>query len=293
MDTETPSIDQDVQMLRELSARSRTAQMRAILERVLPQYPDHHDVLYYAAQVDWLENKDEEALATISKLVERYPESYWGRMLLFQILDALKRHGEAEAVILELLNDYPDDALGYARYSILMLETMHIDKAGALAARAIQLDPDNERALTASVMHELLANPGEPAKQRLSDLVARYPDSVNTAFMIIAVLSENGRNKEALTIAQEILRQSPDSQENVDLVVSLKLLNHWSMVPLRPMQKWGWAGSIGLWFVMVLVVRNLDGTPLEALTLPIVVVFLAFVIYSWVWPSILGWWLKR
>ena len=78
MEYETPDIAQDLQMLQELAARNRTPQMRAILQRVMPQHPDHHDVLYYSAQVDWLEDKDEDALATVSQLVERYPESYWG-----------------------------------------------------------------------------------------------------------------------------------------------------------------------------------------------------------------------
>ena len=293
MESETPDIEQDLQTLQELAARNRTAQMRAILQRIMPQHPDHHDVLYHSAQVDWLEDKDEEALATISQLVERYPESYWGRMLLFRILDGLNRRGEAEAVVLELLHEYPEDALLYGRYSILMLESLQIDKAGQLAARAIAIDPDNETALTASVLHELLVSPGEPARQRLAELVSRYPEAVSTALMVVSVLSEQNQNKEALRIAQEVLRQSPGSQGVVDLVISLKTVNHWSLAPLRPLQRWGWGASIAIWFVMVMLVRGAKGTPLEPFILPISVVFIAFVVYSWVWPPILKWWIKR
>ena len=274
-------------MLQELSARNRTAQMRVILQRVMPQHPDHHDVLYYLAQVDWLEDKDEDALATISRLVERYPESYWGRMLLFRVLGGLNRRGEAETVILEMLREFPEDALLYGRYSILMLESMQINKAGELAARAIAIDPDEETALMASVLHQLLTDPGEPATQRLAELVSRYPEAVSTALMVVAVLSEQGQNKEALRISQEILRQSPDSQDVVDLVISLKTASHWSMVPLKPLQKWGWGASIAIWFVMVVLLRNVEGTPFEPFAFPILVVFLAFVVYSWVWPPIL------
>jgi predicted Zn-dependent protease len=287
MESETPDLAQDLQMLQELSARNRTAQMRAILQRVMPQQPDHHDVLYYSAQVDWLEDKDEDALATISRLVERYPESYWGRMLLFRVLDGLNRRGEAETIVLEMLREFPEDALLYGRYSILMLESMQVDKAGELAARAIAIDPDEETALTASVLHQLLTDPGEPATQRLAELVSRYPEAVSTALMVVAVLSEQGQNKEALRISQEVLRQSPDSQGVVDLVVSLKTASHWSMVPLKPLQRWGWGASIAVWFVMVVLLRNVEGTPFEPFALPILVVFLAFVVYSWVWPPIL------
>ena len=293
MESETPDIAQDLQALHELAVRNRTAQMRAILQRVMPQHPDHHDVLYYAAQVDWLEDKDEAALATISQLVERYPQSYSGRMLLFRILEGLKRRGEAETVILELLQEYPEDALLYGRYAILMLESMQIDKAGQLAARAIAIDPDDEVALTASVLHELLTAPGEPARQRLAELVSRYPDSVNTALMVVSVLTEHDENKEALRIAQEVLRQSPDSQGVVDLVIALKTATHWSMIPLRPMQKWGWGASIAIWFVVVMLLRGVKGTPLEPYIWPFTIVFLAFVVYSWVWPPILKWWIRR
>lgn len=293
MEAESPDIAQDLQMLQELAERNRTTQMREILQRVMPQYPDHHDVLYYSAQVDWLEDKDEDALATVSRLVERYPDSYSGRMLLFRILDGLNRRGEAEAVILELLREYPEDAFLYGRYSILMLESMQIDKAGELAARAIAIDPDNETALTASVLHELLANPGEPARQRLAELVSRYPDAVSTALMVITVLSHQNKNKEALRIAQEVLRQCPESQDVVDLVVTLKSSNHWSMVPLRPLQRWGWGASIAIWFVMILLLRSVRGTPIEPYAVPVIIAFIAYALYSWIWPPILTRWIRR
>jgi len=293
MESESPDIASDLQMLRELAARNRTSQMRAILQRLVTQHPDHHDVLYYSAQVDWLEDKDEDALSTAFRLVERYPKSYWGRMLLFRILDGLNRHAEAEAIVLEMLGEFPEDALLYGRYSMLMLESMHIEKAGELAARAIALDPDDEIALTASVLHELLVAPGEPARRRLAELVSRYPDAVTTALTVVAVLTEQGQNKEALRIAQEVLRQSPDSQGVVDLVIALKTANHWSMIPLRPLQKWGWGASIAIWFVMIMLLRNAEGTPIEPYAFPIVIAFVAYAVYSWIWPPILKWGIKR
>ena len=240
MNTETPDLDDDIRLLQELGARNRTAQMRDVLHRVMPLHPDHQAVLYYAALVDWLENKDEEALATATRLVENYPDSFDGRLLLFRILDSLGRRAEAEPVIIALINDYPESALLYARYSLLMLETMHVDKAGTLALRALRLDPDNEIALVASVLHELVVNPGESARQRLAELVKRYPEAIGTALTVVSVLSDEGRDREALVIAQEILRQDPNSESLVDLVVALKTASHWSLIPLRPMQKWGW-----------------------------------------------------
>ena len=105
--------------------------------------------------------------------------------------------------------------------------------------------------------------------------------------MVVAVLTEQGRSKEALLIAQEVLRQAPDSQGLVDTVIALKTASHWSMIPLRPFQKWGWGASIAVWFVMVILIRAAENAGYTAQFFPIVVVFLAFVVYSWVWPPIL------
>lgn len=287
MDTGTPDLDDDLRLLDELGARNRTVQMRSVLQRVMPLHPDHESVLYYAALVDWLENKDEEALATATRLVENHPGSYDGRLLLFRILDSLGRRGDAESVIIGLLDDYPESALLYARYSLLMLETMHVDKAGTLAARALQLDPDNEIALMASVLHELVVNPGESARQRLGELVRRYPDTMGTALTVVSVLTDEGRDKEALVISQEMLRQEPSSEPLVELVVGLKAAGHWSMIPLRPMQKWGWGASVAIWFGMLLLLRAMRGMGLEDLVYPVVALFIIYIVYSWVWPPLL------
>ena len=61
------------------------------------------------------------------------------------------------------------------------------------------------------------------------------------------------------------------------------------MVPLYPLQRWGWAGSVGIWFAVVLLLQTgvLNNTPLRDYQGAIALAFLAFVVYSWVWPPIL------
>lgn len=292
MDNETGGVEREVQQLRELASRHRFGQMREVLKQALPLEPDNPDLLYYAAQVDWMEDKDEEALATITRMVELYPDSYAGRLLLFNILDTLGRRSEAEAVIIEMLREYPEDGSLYAAYSILMLKTMQVEKAGELASRAISLTPEDSQALTASVLHELITNPGESARNKLADLVSHDPDAANTALTMVAVLVDQNQLKQALPIAQEVLRQNPDSEDIVDLVVALKADTHWSMAPLRPIQKWGWGASVGLWFGIIILLRALEGTPVESFARPVSLVFLAFVIYSWVWPPIIKRWVR-
>ncbi len=279
--------DRDLSTLDELAARSRYAQMRPILSRLLQQQPDNEYLLYYSAVCDWVADKDDEALATVSRLVETYPDSYDGRLLLFRILDSMGRYGEAEPIIIDLLREYPEDAHLYGRYSLLMLENMQVEKAGKLAERSLQLDPDSQMGLTASVLREIVTDPSDAASVRLQELVRRYPDSISTAMMVVSVLAAQNRNKEALRISQEILRERPDDESNVETVIALKTASHWSMLPLRPFQKWGWGASVGLWFLMIVAIRAVDGTEFEAAFAPVIWIFLGFVVYSWVWPPIL------
>ena len=99
MESDTTEFDRDLQMLHELAARNRHAQVRQVLARLAAQEPDHHDVLYHSAQVDWLEDRDEAALATASRLAELYPQSYWGRLLLVKIQGSLGKLGVCDPTI--------------------------------------------------------------------------------------------------------------------------------------------------------------------------------------------------
>ncbi|MGH8221485.1 MAG: tetratricopeptide repeat protein [Woeseiaceae bacterium] len=293
MNDQENSRPQDIQLLHQLAQRNRFEQMKGILRRALPQHPDDEDLLYYSAFIDWRENKLEAAEETLGKLLSGSPHSYPGRRLLASVLEERQDLAGAEAQLVSLLADYPEDAEAYAEYSLLMLKTMHIDKAGKLAARAMELDPDNDLVLRASVFFKAVSNPGPDADADLRQLIERYPDAAHTGLTLVSTLNEKGRYGEALPIAQEVLRKHPESTEIVDLVVHVKAAAHWSMVPLRPFMRWGWSASIVLWFAAVVGFRVLDGTPLQPYVQPLLYAFLAFVVYSWVYPPFLRWLLRR
>jgi predicted Zn-dependent protease len=279
--------DKDLTTLYELGSRGRCTQMQAIIKKWLPTYPDHHDLLYFSAWIDWREDRDADAMVTVQRLLEHYPESRDGRLLYFELLDGADRLAEAEAVIIGLIKDYPEDASLFGAYSLLMLRAMHVDKAGELAQAGLRLGPDDELCLSASVFHQVISQPGGVAIERMENLVRTHPESVRTACTMMTVLSDRGRYKEALAVAQGLLRQYPDSEEIVDNVVTLKAASHWSMKPLWPFQRWGWGASIAAWFIIVLGLKGLQNSPLQAGANTVGFAVLFYVVYSWVWPPLL------
>jgi hypothetical protein len=67
------------------------------------------------------------------------------------------------------------------------------------------------------------------------------------------------------------------------------------MLPLWPMQRWGWGAAIGLWLAINVILRVLasQGAEWADLTIALSFGFLAYVIYSWVWPPLLRRWMVR
>ena len=79
--------------------------------------------------------------------------------------------------------------------------------------------------------------------EHLLRLLQAHPEQVITATTLVVALSEQGRSREALRIAQELLRNQPDNPHVLALVRELKMQTHWTMLPLYPMQRWGWGGA--------------------------------------------------
>lgn len=285
------NIDHDAAVA-ELSAlleRNRTDGARKVLASALPAFPESPELLQFAAWVAWLDDDNEAALSHVNHALEIEPGAYSARSLLARIHVDEERYQEAEAVILELLGDYPDEPALFALYSRLMLLTFHVDKAEKLAAEALRLDPEHEDALNAHVLCGFVLSPGQEQKQRLRKLLSEHPDQAETVIRLVQALLDEGKNRQAYELSRELVQLYPNNQAFVDMASSLKRASHWSLLPLYPMQKWGWAGSIGIWFAVVLLLGSgvLQNTPLGPHQTTLALIFLGWVVYSWVWPPIL------
>ncbi len=276
-----------VERVYELVARDRCDAARRLVVEGLRSNPDSPPLLYYSAYIDWRQDRNAEAAETLGKLLALEPEDYLGRKLLARLQEEQGRLADAELTWIALLRAFPEDADLYFGYGRLMLNTLHIDKARRLVAEGLRRDPHDHEGLFLAGLCDFVDGRRLDTTEHLTTLVRLYPDSMQTGLALVAALQQRGRHREALRVAQQLLRSRPDSAALLELVRSLKITTHWSMLPLYPVQRWGWPFAIGTWFVIAF------GLPVVAKGLPsqvalaISVAWFAYCVYSWVWPRVL------
>lgn len=275
-----------MQQVSALLQRRRTVQARALLKPALAAHPEHTGLLLQAAYVDYMDDEPDRALETITHVLTSEPEHPHARALYFTLLADKERYAEAERVIIELLREYPEDADYYGRYADLMLRTLNVEKALRLAREGLKYDADDPECLAAQAVCEFIEQPTGAPSRGLQQLLVRHPQSMRTLVLVVIALQQRGDLREARRVAQELVRAQPDNEQLVDLARSLTVQAHWSMLPLWPMQKWGWGASFALWLIAIVGIRAL-GKVNDTAGGVFAIVFLIYVVYSWVWPPIL------
>ncbi|MEM8983969.1 MAG: tetratricopeptide repeat protein [Pseudomonadota bacterium] len=271
----------------ELLDRQRFHMAERRLAEVLPNFPDSLELRYFQAIVEWVADHDARAVEILEEVLADEPTYYDARYLLAKVKLDQDEYRQAEEILLGLLADYPESPSLYATYAEVMLRTMHFEKAEALAGEALKRDPDHEGAMNVHVLCGFVNSSNDEQRERLQRLLQEHPDQMQTTIRLVQHLIEQGRHEEAYQLSRELVLADPANESLVELASELRRANHWSMRPLWPLQRFGWAGSIGIWFAAVVLFRSgvLDDTPTLATVL--VTVLLIYVVYSWVWPPLL------
>ncbi len=276
----------------ELLDRRRVPQARALLARALQRDPGHPRLLLESARADYIEDAYGRARQTLGELLATVPDDVGARWLLCLVEMADGRLPEAEELVLGLLRESPGVAAFWAGYSRLMLRALLFEKARALADEALRLAPDDDSALRAAALCDMVDRPRSRDSAAMARLIAADPDDVHTLHLVVVALANAQRLGEARRLAQELLRAQPDDPQMLSLLHQLRLQTHWTLWPLRPLQRWGWYASVGLWVFAIVGLQVLQRTA-PAMAGPATMVLLAYVIYSWVWPPLLRRWLER
>jgi hypothetical protein len=124
-------------------------------------------------------------------------------------------------------------------------------------------------------------------------MLAHNPEDLHTLMLVCVALQRSGKLRAALAVAQELLRAQPMNASLVSLVKHLRWRTHWTMLPLWPLQRYGWGASIALWLACVIGLRFVDRLASPGAAQAISYAVLGYVIYSWVWPGLLKRWLDR
>ncbi len=268
--------------------RRRYDQARVLIGQGLKEFPDDSEFLYLGAFVDYAQDHTDEAFTATTQLLARDPEHYGGRRLLAQLHEEHKQYAEAEEQWLGLLRDHPEDADLYGFYGHLMLLTLNTDKARKLALEGLSQEPDHSHCLFVATLTDLIEGRGSSFDAtNLQRLLTEHPEHKRTAVALVIALNERGDFKGALRVGQELLRSQPDSQEVLEMVKALKRQSHWSMLPLYPMQRWGWGGAAAVTFGGLIMLRALRANIDEGTYVILNMAWLGYVLYSWIWPAVL------
>ena len=268
-----------------LIERGRLDQARALLAEQLTTNPDNADLLHRLALVDYLNEDTDDAFATVSRLLATAPAHYEGRFLQAALLQDRGQFADAEAVYLGLIRDYPEAPELYATYGRLMLATLNLDKARRLAAEALRLDPEHAAGLFVMGMCDLISGKTGEHSRHIETLVREYPENERATIALILALQDRRDWAGALRLAQELLRTRPTDENIVEWVRELKVENHWSMLPLYPMRRWGWGGAVAVWAVGIVSLNALQGVVAPTVMGALLITWFAFVAYSWIWPG--------
>jgi predicted Zn-dependent protease len=272
-----------------LVERRRVAHARTVIAQGLRHFPQSSELLYLSASIDYIEDNNDSAMRAIREVLAVDPQHYGARRLCAHLHEEAKEFAKAEALWIGLLREYPENPDCYAPYAELMLRTLNIEKASRLAHEGLRHHPDHAGCLHVAALVDVIEGRGSRSarSENLQRLLREHPEHLRSSTALVVALMDRGQHRDALRVAQELLRNQPDSRHLVDLVRELKMQTHWTMMPLYPMQRWGWGGAIALSIAGIVGLRALDKSVPEPVSFTAALVWIVYVVYSWVWPSIL------
>ena len=274
-----------------LVERRRYAQARLTVGRGLKDFPESIELQYLAAFIDYAQDRQEAAMQGVQAVLTQAPQHYGTRTLCAHLLEDTDQLAEAESVWIELLREYPQSADCYGGYGALMLKTLNLEKAQRLAQEGLRHSPEHSGCLYLAAMIDLIRNRRGAESEHLHRMLHEHPEQVRSAIALAVALSEQGNDRGALRVAQELLRHQPDSTQVVAFVRELKARTHWSLLPLYPMRRWGWTGAIVVTLVGITALRLSERTLSPAVAGTVTWLWLGYVVYSWTWPNLLRRWL--
>lgn len=270
-----------------LIERQRYDQAEVMIGNAIKQDPDNYRLLYHLACIHYANENHEEAGYILQNVLASEPLYLEAKFLLAYVHSELKRYAEAESIIIDLIQQNPESSDFYALYALIMLETLYIDKADKLAKESLRLEPNNISAQSVSVICEVIKSNKTEYQQRLSELVRNHPQALKTAGMILVVLYEEKKYRQALRIAKELLRNDPNNKYILFMVKELTMMSHITMIPLWPSIKYGWHASTFLWIVGI-TACYLSVKYLPDRIAPIILGgWFLYILYGWIYPPIL------
>lgn len=278
--------DEEIQKAQILIQVDRAHEATEILSRVLEEWPDHSMALAFMGYAQIRAGNPDEGEEYLAEALSLDPESDVAAAGMFELHKERHQNAAAERVALEQIRRNPRDANWMTRYAGLLLDNLQFDKAGSVIDEALRIDPDNQHAHFLTVLVGTIRGNRTVSEHSLAELIKQNPAAIHTTYSLLVVLLNAGREREALAIAEELVRARPNQPEFVNIVIDLRVRTHWFALPAWPLRRFGWTGAIVIYVVGIggLQILSSVNSPLTGLWLA---VYLIWVVHSWTYVRIL------
>lgn len=255
------------------------------------QSPNDTELYYASAYIAWQLSDTEQGLAFTARGLQISPEHPSLLYVRFLLLEDNKSYQEAEDLIISLIRQHPANPDYFSAYARIMLFTFHLEKARELCNQALRIAPDHNDAKVVDLLLHITNGQLENSEKRIQELLHDNPDSQRHIRLLILILINKKHPKAALLLTQQLIRENPNDSALIELAIALRQETHWSAIPLRPLYRYGWPASIALWISFIGLVQ-ID----KRIHLPgfryVTIVYLIWIVYSWIHAPILSRWLK-
>ncbi|MEW5986407.1 MAG: tetratricopeptide repeat protein [Chloroflexota bacterium] len=260
------------------------------LDRANADQTDNPFFWYVRGQALYDLEEFDSAIQAVHKGLTLAPEAIF---LLYQLCNCQSRQGNlaaAERTLLKALQQAPEDPELLCRYAILVSEGGQLDKAEQLVEEAARFDPEHPAiARTQATLAYLTGHDRQAAEASRRTLLSN-PDDIYGQYMLGVSLAAEGRVGDADVYLRTAARLDPLNEAITSTTRHSRLIAHWLLWPLRPVQRFG---PMKIWLAAIVVIFGLWELGFAKLTTTLATVYLVYCVYSWVAPPLLKWWLQR
>ncbi|WP_026370338.1 tetratricopeptide repeat protein [Kallotenue papyrolyticum] len=268
----------------------RPQQALEVLSRGALGESDQTELWRWRALAHYMLDQHDQALRAAKELLALAPNDLMGLSMLGLAHMARGEFAEAEAAWLAGLRLDPEEVTLLCWYGRLMLLTDHRAKAQRLLERAQQIDPESAEVAHLRLLIEYTHGAARTTEQISRALLARNPHDRLALRVLTDISIERGKLRHADRYLGQLVSSDPADHDVAAVARSVRAAQHWLLLPLWPLWRWGvarvWLGAVMICLIALLL-RN------DVLLGTVVSVYLVLVVYSWVVPPLVRWWLRR
>lgn len=214
--------------------------------------------------------------------------------IVLLLMSALAHRGAgdlaaAERAFLAALRIDPENSALLSQYALLVARAGQLDKARRLLDEAARVDPLSLHVVQARGVIAFLSGDDKAAARHAEAVLADDPEELSAHLLRGSALSQRGWSREARRHFETAARYDPSDHDVAQIARRSRWATHPLMWPLLPFERFG-PGKVWLAYIALFAVTA--GLGIGWLVIPLVIVYLTLVVYSWVVPPLLLRWLK-